>query len=179
MVLRDEILREHSKAQCEKIVKYAGNSKRRFNDLLSLFLNGEYSIIQRAAWPLTKIARQQPALFQNHFNKLALHANRTDLHPAVRRNITRIIEVMDIPENDEGEWMDLAFIIFLADIREAIAVKAHCIGILANLSKKYPEIIPEIRTVLAAQRPTPALRARINAFEKTVRKRPAFGDRST
>jgi hypothetical protein len=43
---------EHSKKQTDRIVDYIGADKDRFALLMKLFLQGEYRITQRAAWPL-------------------------------------------------------------------------------------------------------------------------------
>jgi hypothetical protein len=48
MDLRQTILAEHSKANCNKIVKWVGNSQKRFSELFNLFLNSEYRVNQRA-----------------------------------------------------------------------------------------------------------------------------------
>ena len=53
MKLREEILKEHSKAQCTKIVKWVGSNQQRFDELFDLFLNDEYRVVQRAAWPVS------------------------------------------------------------------------------------------------------------------------------
>jgi len=37
MNLRAEILKEHSKAQCVRIVKWIGNNEERFDALMQLF----------------------------------------------------------------------------------------------------------------------------------------------
>jgi hypothetical protein len=44
---------EHSKKQTDRIVHYIGADKDRFALLMKLFLQGEYRITQRAAWPLS------------------------------------------------------------------------------------------------------------------------------
>ena len=49
MNIRDEILREHSKAQCLRIAQYIGEDKQRFDELMYLFLNDEYRVCQRVA----------------------------------------------------------------------------------------------------------------------------------
>lgn len=51
MVLHDEILKEHSKTQCLKIVKWVGGSQDRFDELIHLLFQDEYIVVQRAAWP--------------------------------------------------------------------------------------------------------------------------------
>ncbi len=39
MKLRETILKEHSKANCMRIVKWVGNDQKRFDELFNLFLN--------------------------------------------------------------------------------------------------------------------------------------------
>ena len=39
MNIKEEILREHSKAQCLRIAHYIGDDKQRFDELMYLFLN--------------------------------------------------------------------------------------------------------------------------------------------
>ena len=41
MKLRETILKEHSKANCRRIVKWVGHDQKRFDELFSLFLNDE------------------------------------------------------------------------------------------------------------------------------------------
>jgi hypothetical protein len=44
MTLRDQILKEHTKANCNAIVKWIGDSQQRFDELFKLFLSDEYRI---------------------------------------------------------------------------------------------------------------------------------------
>jgi hypothetical protein len=53
MDLLAALTEEHSKAQCNKIVAYIGNDKKKFAELMKLFFEGEYRITQRAAWPMS------------------------------------------------------------------------------------------------------------------------------
>ena len=53
MDLEIEILRESSKNQIDKIVRYVGNDPKRFRILMVLFDNGLHPIAHRAAWPVT------------------------------------------------------------------------------------------------------------------------------
>ena len=63
MNLRDEILKEHSKPQCNKIVQWVGDSQKRFDGLFNLFLNDEYRVTQRAAWPLSYCVIAHPEFY--------------------------------------------------------------------------------------------------------------------
>lgn len=167
MNLREEILREHSKAQCERIVQWIGSNQSRFDELLYLFLNDEYRVVQRAAWPLSYSATAHPALVKKYWRKLIDHLFKPGIHMAVKRNTVRLMEGVDIPEKYEGEIMDIC-INYVADPTEAIAVKAHSLTILGKLSVKYPEIIPELRVIIDDQMPyqTPAFKARAKRLLK-------------
>ena len=70
MNLRETILEEHSKAQTNKIIKWIGSDQKRFDELFKLFLNDEYRVVQRAAWPLSNCVMAHPQLIQKHFTKL-------------------------------------------------------------------------------------------------------------
>ncbi|HET7116560.1 MAG TPA: hypothetical protein VFI29_08725 [Hanamia sp.] len=41
MNIRNQILKEHTKENCRKIVDWVGNNTSRFNELFDLFLNDE------------------------------------------------------------------------------------------------------------------------------------------
>ncbi|MBK8089678.1 MAG: hypothetical protein IPK31_18100 [Chitinophagaceae bacterium] len=69
------------------------------------------------------------------------------LHNAVKRNIVRLLQEVPIPEKLHGEVMDTCFG-FVADVQEAIAVKAFSLTILENLSKQYPEIKHELKVII-------------------------------
>ena len=69
MDLREEILKEHSKKQTNKIIKWVGNNQQKFDELVSLFLKGEYRVTQRAGWPLSYIAIEHPQLISKQKKK--------------------------------------------------------------------------------------------------------------
>src|SRR5215467_4098090 len=109
MDLRQTILAEHSKANCNKIVKWVGNSQKRFDELFYLFLNDEYRVVQRAAWPVSNCAMAHPEFMKKHFDKLIKNLRKTGLHDAVKRNSLRLLQYMTIPEKVHGELMNLCF----------------------------------------------------------------------
>jgi len=69
MKLREEILKEHSKKQCLKIVKWVGDDKKRYAELMHLMLTYEYRVAQRAAYPISYCVRKHPALVQKNDQK--------------------------------------------------------------------------------------------------------------
>lgn len=161
MQLRSEILKEHSKAQAQKIIDWVGHSQERFDALVQLFLGDEYRVTQRAAWPLSYIAIEHPALTKKHLPVFVKLLGKAKLHKAVRRNVVRLLQFVEIPEELHGELMNYCFD-FIADVNEAAAVKAFSLTILEKLSKQYPDIQSEIKTIVQERwdYETPAFHAR-------------------
>ena len=150
MNLKTQLLKVHNKENCDLIVKWIGRDQGRFDELLSVLLHGDFKIAQRSSWPLSYSVIKNPAFIRNHFNKLIDNLKRGDIHNGVRRNSLNIFLHLAIPEKYEGEIMDLCFK-FVADSVETPAVKSSSLGILENMAKKYPEILPEIKTILENQ----------------------------
>lgn len=147
MMLRDEILKEHSKAQCNKIVKWVGNSQKRFDELFTLFLNDEYRVVQRAAWPISESVIANPLLIKKHLGRLMKNLQKPNLHDAVKRNSIRLLQHINVPEKYHGELMEICFK-YIVSPDEPVAIKAFSLTVLQNLSKTYPEILPEIKLVI-------------------------------
>ena len=147
MKLRDQILKEHSKANCNAIVQWIGDSQVRFDELFDLFLNDEYRIVQRAAWPLSTAVITHPQFIQKHFSKLLKNLEKPNLHDAVKRNTVRLLQDIAIPKKFQGQVMNLCFG-YISSPDEPAAVKAFSLTILENLSKEYPEIKPELKTII-------------------------------
>ncbi len=152
MNLRNEILQEHSKAQCTKIVKWVGRSQQRFDELFHLFLNDEYRVVQRAAWPVSYCVDAHPALISKHWKALMDNLKKTTLHDAVKRNSIRLMQDIELPEEHHGEIMDICFK-YLESPTEALAVKVFSMSVLANLAKYYPEIKVELKLIIEDQLP--------------------------
>lgn len=165
MNLLEEILREHSKEQCNKIVKWVGNSQQRFDELFHLFLTGEYRVTQRAAWPISYCVEIHPAFIKKNFAKLISNLQRPNRHNAVKRNTVRLLQYVDIPKKLQGRVMDICFG-YVASPGEAVAVKAFSLTVLGNLAKLYPDIIPEIKLLIEEQLPnqTAAFKSRAKHF---------------
>jgi hypothetical protein len=147
MKLRETILKEHSKANCTRIVKWIGSDQKKFDALFYLFLNDEYRVVQRAAWPISFAVRAQPFLIKKHFSKLLLNLEKPRIHDAVKRNTVRLLQDAEIPKKFHGRLMNICFD-YIQSPEEAVAIKAFSLTILQNLSKIYPEIKNELKTII-------------------------------
>ena len=99
MNLQEEILKEHSKMQCIRIVQWVGNSQSRFDELFNLFLTGEYRVTQRASWPVSYCVELHPVFINKHFTKLISNLQKPGLHNAIKRNTIRLLQYIEIPKN--------------------------------------------------------------------------------
>lgn len=147
MNLRETILAEHSKAQTNKIIAWVGDSQQRFDELFNLFLNDEYRVTQRAAWPLSYIAIAYPKLIVKHFGKLIKNLHKPGIHNSIKRNTVRLLQEINIPQRFHGEVMNLCFD-YISTPGEAVAVKAFSLSILQKLSNQYPDIKQELKTII-------------------------------
>jgi len=169
--LREQILKEHSKVQCTHIVNWVGTSQQRFDELFHLFLNDEYRVVQRAAWPVSYCVIAHPDFITKHSNPLIKNLQKPNLHNAVKRNSIRLLQDIAIPKKYQGQIMDICFK-YVESPTEAVAVKAFSLTVLSNLAKQYPDIIPEIKLLIEDQLPgqTAAFKARAKVFFKKVGK---------
>lgn len=169
MTLRDMILAEHSLAQTKKIIKWVGNSQKRFDELFQLFNGNEYRITQRASWPLSHIGLSHPNLVKKHFSKLVKNLYKASAHEAVKRNTVRILQGIHIPKRYHGEIMDKCFT-YITDPNEAIAVKAFSLKILENMLSLYPDIGNELKVIIEERwnHETAAFRSRAKKILKKL-----------
>jgi hypothetical protein len=147
MTLKDLLLAEHSKKQCDRITAFIGDDKRRFAKLMELFFSGEYRVTQRAAWPLSYCVRKYPELIRPYFKPLLDNLAKKNLHDAVIRNSVRLLQEVTIPKRFQGQLMSICFE-FIQSNETAIAIKAFSLTILRNMAKQYPEIIPELKLII-------------------------------
>jgi hypothetical protein len=148
MDLKSALLEEHSKAQCTRIVNYIGSDKKRFDELMDLFFNGHYRVNQRAAWPLSYIAESQPQLVEPYLEKLVYNLRKRDAHVAVKRNTVRLLQEIEVTDEDlMGELADICFG-FLASQDETIAVKAFSMTVLYNITVKEPDLKNELKLLI-------------------------------
>ena len=166
--LKKEIFKEHSKLQTLKIVKYIGNSTQRFHDLIKVLVKGPYHVSQRAAWPLSVCIEHHPELILPHLSTVLKLLNRKDMHEAVKRNVVRLLQYVDIPKRYYGKVAGTCF--ELLDPKEPIAVRASSMTVLANIAVHEPDLKKELRIVIEDQLPyaSAGFRARARKILKSI-----------
>jgi hypothetical protein len=162
MDIREALLEVHSKAQAEKIATYVGEDEKRFAELIKHLLGPVYRISQRAAWPVSYCIERNPELVKPYFNVLIKQLERDDTHAAVRRNVARLFQFVDVPARYHGRLFDACYNL-LDDADQPVAVRVFSMTVAAKLAKDSPELLAEIDLV-AAKHPslmTPGMRSRM------------------
>ncbi len=152
MNLLKEILKEHSKAQTFKITTWVGNDPLRFNELINLFLEGSYRVTQRAGWPISNLVIRHPEFIKPHLRKVLGILSKPGIHDAVKRNITRLLQFITIPKKFQGAVVDIC-LEYLANPKEAIAVRVFSMTVLTNLAMENPALKNEIVPLIEDQLP--------------------------
>lgn len=169
MNIREVLLKEHSRIQTSRIVKYIGKNDDRFASLVKIYLAGPYRVTQRAAWPLSNCIEAHPGLITPHWKVLIDFAKKPGVHDAVKRNTVRLLQFIDIPPKHQGKVADLCFR-FLQDTSEPIAVRCFSMTVLARIAKEKPELKNELKILIEDQFPyaTPGFLSRAKKVLKQL-----------
>ena len=68
-------------------------------------------------------------------------------HNAIRRNIVRLYQFVEIPEDTEGELYDIC-IRFILNHNEAIAIRAFSMRVCERIALRHPMLIEELIAVI-------------------------------
>lgn len=171
MNLEKQLLKEHSKTNTNLITAYIGNDPKKFKKLMDLFFTGEYRVVQRASWSMSDCASTYPTLILPFLDKLVLTLEDNTKHPAVKRNILRILQFTAIPESLQGVLIDICFN-FIADRKTPVAIKAFALTVAHNIGKHEPDLMNELKILIEDQIPytTPAFQSRGNKILKSLSK---------
>lgn len=150
--LKAEILKEHSSRQATFIAKWALSNQSNFEALLLIFQTGDFIIAQRAGYAILKTFDLAPKKFEPYLTLLFHHIRTPNQHIAVKRNIFRMFETSQIPDEIEDELFDMA-LSFLQDKSEADAIRSTAIIVSVRIAKKYPELLAELKQQLDDELP--------------------------
>jgi hypothetical protein len=128
---------------------------------MEVFLKGEYRLTQRSAWPLALCAEHHPALVKPWLSRMISRMQEPGVHDAVRRNVLRTLQSVDIPSPLLGRVAAACFG-YLTSHEAPIAVKVFSMTVLGRISVKKPDLGRELRLVIEQQLPYagPGFRAR-------------------
>ncbi len=151
MNIKVELLREHSKNNAERIAALVCRQPQYFTELFLCLQSDNYRLSQRAAWPLGKIGEQRPELFLP-YSEAILQLLEKPPHPAVARNLYRILQDLSLPEASQSTLFDLA-IRDLQDPSSPIAIKVFAMSVASKIAMPYSELRTELILIIEGQLP--------------------------
>ncbi len=119
---------------------------------MDLFLFDAYRVVQRAAWIVSICADNHPELIKPWMKKMLLKTQEKNVHDAVKRNVMRILQFIEIPKSVQGLAAEIAFQ-FLANKNEAIAIRVFSMTVLFRLSEEEPDLKNELRLLIEENMP--------------------------
>lgn len=161
MDIREALTAGHSRQRTMAIVEFIGDDPKRFAELMKVFFEGEYRLTQRAAWPMNYCAERHSSLIQPYLPKLLDCLDREDMHDAIRRNIMRLLQYVEIPKRLSAKIYDQS-VGLLDDPDQPIAVRVFAMSVAARIAKSEPDLMNELRLIIRKHLPhsTAAFRAR-------------------
>ena len=171
MTFKERLEKEHCKTTTSAIVNEICNHPEKMADFMQTFIAGPLRITQRSAWPLGFIAQKNPALLTNYYPILISELHKTNNHDAITRNILRSFQFTDVPKKYQGKILTRCFE-FLHDNNQPIAIHAFSMTVIFNLSKTYPDIIPELKASIEELLPngSAGIKSRGNKILKSINK---------
>lgn len=166
--LEQEILKEHSKQNVLRLTTWIGSDKKRFKELMELFLKGEYRVTQLSAWLVSHVADRHPELLEPYLDKMLKRMMEPEVHVAVKRNVLRILEFIEVPRRLHGRVATLCF--DFLESNEPIAVRVFSMTVLANIAQHEPDLKKELRLIIEQRMPWegPAFQSRAKRVLKQL-----------
>jgi hypothetical protein len=139
------LLKGQARQTVDDVIIWAGDNPARFKTLVEVITgNLDPNIRDRAAWAMSYIACDQPSLLKYHWDTFVYLLVSKNTSGPVKRNITRFMQEVDIPEKYHGKITHRCFEL-VNDPQEEIAIRAFAMTVLGNLVSQYPEIANELK----------------------------------
>ncbi|WP_410220606.1 hypothetical protein [Pedobacter sp.] len=151
--LLEQIQTTLQKHKVEKLAAIALQNKWQLKDIIDLTFHADQKIGFRAAWILENIYVNHTEVFLPHIAYfLAIFSKQKNL--SAKRHFSKILALITgkrqpkavkaIIEDYDAEPLLETVFTWLIDDDTPVAIKSHCLNILANLSIKYPWVKEEL-----------------------------------
>lgn len=145
------------------IVEFIGDDAKNFKELMTIFFEGEYRLTQRAAWPISYCVELNSGLIKPYLRKLIDLLKEKDVHNAVKRNIVRLLQYVEIPKRMQGRVYS-HYVDLIDDSNEPVAVRAFALTVATKIAKSEPDLVKELQLIVKKH-----LRHTSVAFHKRAR----------
>jgi len=143
MNIREALSLEHSKTQALRIAEFIGDDPKKFGELMKIFFAGEYRPAQRAAYVFMFSVEKHPGLVKPYLKKLVAQLQCGNVHDAIKRNVVRFLQFIEIPKNLEGKIYSHC-IDLIDNPQEPVAVRAFALTVATRIGKHEPALVEEL-----------------------------------
>jgi|SRR5262245_9329624 len=152
MDIRQALMAIRSRRQAMAIVEFIDDDARRFAELMKHVFAGESRLTLCAAGVMGYCVERRPELIRPYLPKLIDCLKRDDVRDAVKRNVVRLLQYVEIPRGLAGKiyahCVDL-----IDDAGEPVAVRAFALTVAARIAKSEPDLMNELRLVVRKHLP--------------------------
>ena len=145
-------MQQLSRRHMEFVAHCIGDNEKEFQRLMLIVLFGSEPVVQRAAWVMDICQEAHPELLSPYVETLIDALPRFSNNSVRRQAVKALAARNDIPEKLEGQLVNLCFE-WLQSPDMPVAIKVHCMQILANIAARYPDLAVELRTIISEQIP--------------------------
>lgn len=136
------------KATWDSMTAWVGVDPARFEALMACYFHEDMRIRQQAAQVVGRLGAEHEALLRPYLPRMVAELADPP-HPALPRNVLRLLQTHPIPPELEMALMECCFA-FLENSQQPAAVRVFAMTVLARLVRPYPELQRELRLILAA-----------------------------
>ena len=146
MDLKKHLLGRNLKWNWDAISKYCIEQPSAIDELLDYCIDKKVVIQQNAGAVLGKIIDLDKEILIPHLFRI-LQNLKNEPHDAVKRASMRILQFIEIPEENLGDVFQLA-INYLQSNKEPIAVKVFSMSSARKICEKHPELCNELIPII-------------------------------
>ncbi len=149
--IRSDVLALRSRQQVDRIVRWVGKDKRRFEALMKLYFSREggqtrqgdpaedEKISRHAAWVVAHCIEKHPELAVPWLKSIIKKIQEPGIHEALRRTGMSVLQCSEIPASLQGAVANICFS-YIADLKISIAPRAAAMTVLARIAEHKKEL---------------------------------------
>lgn len=145
--MKELLAKKASRANSYKVVSLVGNSPKLYKNLIEIIIDYECPYSEKAAWAMNHCFEENMGFFEDYFSEFTEILKDETYSDSVKRNIVRIFQFIEIPEEFHATIIDSCFQMVIKK-DTAIALKAFSLGVLDKMTKRYPELQNELKSCL-------------------------------
>jgi len=120
---------------------------------------------------MSDLVKDHPELIVPYLKPILRSIDKAGMHVAVKRNVMRVFQFIEIPRGVRGLAFDKAFKLY-SDTSEPVAVRVFAMQVMANIAMDEPELKNEVIIAIEEQLPfgSAAFRSRAGKLLNQLRK---------